>query len=149
MTSKNDSKPFKVAPVDGTCFQQKRIKKRKCLLHRPDFRHQIAGASDCFFALNCFFALIRFKYSNLTRYIRNPDGVVVSALDCNAVGWDIDSRRTRFLNIALESYVLRFKVLFFLYNLIIRVRVWAAMPAWEIVNWTAKEHDRRRRCSSD
>ena len=51
-----------------------------------------------------FFALIRFKYSTLTHRFRSPDGVVVSTLDCNADGWDIDSRRTRCLKIALESY---------------------------------------------
>ena len=51
-----------------------------------------------------FFALIRFKYSTLTHRIQSPDGVVVSTLDSNAEGWDIDSRKTHFLNIALESY---------------------------------------------
>ena len=51
-----------------------------------------------------FFALIRFKYSTLTHQIRSPDGIVVSTLGCNAEGWDIDTRWTRFLRIALESY---------------------------------------------
>ena len=48
--------------------------------------------------------MIRFKYSTLTQQIRNPDGVVVNALGCNAEDWNIDTRWTRFLEIALESY---------------------------------------------
>ena len=51
-----------------------------------------------------FFALIRFKCSTLTHRMRSPDGVAVSTLDYHAEGWDIDSRWTRFLRIALESY---------------------------------------------
>ena len=51
-----------------------------------------------------FFALTRFKYSTLTHCMRSPDGVAVSTIDSHTEGWDIDSRRTRFLRIALESY---------------------------------------------
>ena len=60
-----------------------------------------------------FFTLIRFKYSNLTLRIRSPDGIVVSTLDSNAEDWDNDSRRTPFLQLALESY---FASKFFFYS---------------------------------
>ena len=51
-----------------------------------------------------FFALIRFKYSNLTPRIQSQDGTENSSLDFNAEGWNIDSPSTRFLKMALESY---------------------------------------------
>ena len=73
-------------------------------MHRPGFWHQIAAAP----AANqiALFSLIRFKYSTLTHQLPSPDGVVVRASGYNGEGWewDIDSRWTCFLNIALESY---------------------------------------------
>ena len=62
-------------------------------MHRPGFRHQIAGSP----AANqiALFSLIRYKYSTLTRLIRSPDGVVVRTSGCNAEGWGIETRWTR------------------------------------------------------
>ena len=71
-------------------------------MHRPGFRHQIAGSP----AANqiALFSLIRFKYSTLTKQIRSPDGVVVRMSGYNAEGWGIKSRWTRLPKIALERY---------------------------------------------
>ena len=44
--------------------------------------------------------------------VADRDGVVISTLDCNAKGWDIDTRRTRFSNIALESYFASYSYFF-------------------------------------
>ena len=71
-------------------------------MHRPGFRHQIAG-SPVANQIALFF-LIRFKYSTLTLQIRSPDGVVVRTPGYNAEGWGIESRWTRSPKIALESY---------------------------------------------
>ena len=73
-------------------------------MHRPGFRHQIAGSP----AANqiALFSLIRFKYrySTLTFQIRSPDGVVVTMPGYSAEGWGIESRWTRSPKIALENY---------------------------------------------
>ena len=61
-------------------------------MHRPGFRHQIAGSP----AANqiALFSLIRFKYSTLTPCIKSPDGVEVSTSGYNAEGWGNESRLT-------------------------------------------------------
>ena len=72
-------------------------------MHRPGFRHQIAGSP----AANqiALFTLIRFKYSTLTHQIPSPDGVVVRTPGYNANGWGIESYWTRSPKIVLESYI--------------------------------------------
>ena len=71
-------------------------------MHRPGFRHQIAGSP----AANqiALFSFIRFKYSTLTHCVRSPDGVVVGTSGYNAEGWGIKTGWTRSPKIALESY---------------------------------------------
>ena len=80
----------------NTVLYTKRIGSVYCTVLVSDIKLLVLGIA--------FFALIRFKYSTLTHAIRSPDGVVGSMLACNAQGWDIDSRITRSLKTALESY---------------------------------------------
>ena len=42
----------------------------------------------------------------------SPDGIVASTLAYNAEGWGIDSRRTRFYNVALESKLASYAIFF-------------------------------------
>ena len=95
-------------------------------MHRPSFRHQIAAAP----AANqiALFSLIRLKYSTLTHQIPSPDGVVLRTPGYNAEGRCIESRWTCSPKMVLESYIST-SSFFFLKNLILRVRVRAAMPA--------------------
>ena len=95
-------------------------------MHRPGFRHQIAGSP----AANqiALFSFICFKYTTLTLQFRSTDGVVVRTPGCNADGCGIESRWTRSPKIALESHETSNS---FIVSLIlrVRVRVRAAMPA--------------------
>ena len=111
-------------------------------MQRSGFQYEKAAAQAAIY--NAFFSLIRLKYGTLMHWMRSPGGVVVRAYVCqmshsSLIHSECARPVTRFSRFALHSFISLTS------EPCIRVRVRAAMPAWQIANQPAKRNDR---CSS-